>query len=734
MRLQFFLNKTNQALSKVFLSITARFAADRTGLAMLDADAFSLLIAGIMAAGAALYFYWPVEPDIIGMACWAAAIVLAAIILIRQSVFYRHGFCLLAFLLGFAIAWIHVVAAQSTIILAQNYDFVQVEGRVESATVGEKGVLLVMHPVSANQKNQKIALQKLSLWIKKGKNNTDYKEIKPGDDIRVNASLKPPQPPLYPGDSDRRLVDHLAGNSASGFVMGPVEFLNQQESASWDLWIANIRHKIDDRLMDVLPGSSGAVAAALLTGNQSAIPAEKMQAIRNSGLAHLLSISGLHMTLVAGFFFLIVRRLGVLGQKFLPGLRSWPIKKIAGVVALLAGAGYLAISGASIPAQRSFVALALLMIAIVIDRDALNLRMVAVGLMLVVATAPEQIRNPGTLMSFLAVISLIASFQAFSKAGGRQFWRDRGWPDWIIALLAWPFGMIATSLIAGFATWPIALAYFHSSANYAVLSNMVAVPLASFFVMPLGIIGLLLMPFGIDRPFLSAMNWGIEKLLWISDYIATLPGSVSYQGVMPDLFLVGVVLLIFLLSLGRGVIKAVLLVVGLLIVSLLMVGSPPDILLSHQDQAMALRQPAGMVMIGGKTTSYRAKRWQRAMVSPIIQTIRQAQDQKWLGCDDVGCVIAIQGQKIAIPKNAETLVDDCYHADFVLIFDQSNVTCPEKNLVFRAQQSSAWHPDDVTAIYFRPNDKLVFGHTPVPTRPWNRISSGGLSQQDGLEP
>ena len=733
MGLQSFLNKTKQAGRKVFLSIRARCQPENLGVMALDADRFALLLGGVMAAGAALYFAWPVEPDRRGLLFCAAAIGLLAGWQIRGSTFYRRGFCLIAFAVGFLGAWLHVWAAQSTVTLAHDYEFVDVEGRVETVIQGEKGLRLTLHPATAFQKQQAIPLKKLSLWIRSNPENAEKYDINPGDFIRIKASLKPPQPPLYPGDSDRRLVNYLEGNSATGFGMGQPVFMTDQPDHAWSIWIANIRRQIDRYLMTVLPGATGAVAAALLSGNQSAIPADQMQAIRNSGLAHLLSISGLHMSLVAGFFFLVIRRIGLVGQFLLPGIIGrWPIKKMAAFVALIAGVAYLALSGASIPAQRSFVALALVMLAIMVDRDAVNLRMVAVGLVLVVLTAPEQVANPGAQMSFLSVIALIASFQAFSKAGGRQFWRDRGWPDWLVSILAWPVGMAATSLIAGFATWPIALAYFHSSANYAVLSNMLAVPLASFWVMPLGVIGLLLMPVGLGQPFFIAMGWGIEKLLLITDRVALLPGAVTYQGILPDLFLVAVIGVIFLLALGWAMARWTLLAAGMVAVSIFLVRPPPDMLLSPIDAVLAFRKNDTMLLSGARATSYRAKRWQKAIAATQTYTMRQAQKSGLIDCDAGGCLVAIRQWHIALPEQPGNRVDDCHEADWLVSFGTDD--CPGKNLVTLARQSPGWHDDAASMVYFSEEGRAVFHHTPVPTRPWQGINNGAITQPDALEP
>ena len=108
----------------------------------------------------------------------------------------------------------------------------------------------------------------------------------------------------------------------------------------------------DGRITAVLPGSTGGIAAALITGKRGAIAEEVNQAFRDSGLAHLLAISGMNLALVGGFVFLVVRG----GLALIPWVAlRYPIKKIAAVFALMVMFCYLMISGASIPTERSFM-------------------------------------------------------------------------------------------------------------------------------------------------------------------------------------------------------------------------------------------------------------------------------------------------------------------------------------------------------------------------------------------
>ena len=242
-----------------------------------------------------------------------------------------------------------------------------------------------------------------------------------------------------------------------------------------------------------------------------------------SGLGHVLSISGYHMAVVAGLVFFTLRALFAL----MPAFSSrYPIKKWAALAALAAAAFYLVLSGAEVATQRSFIMVAIVLIGVMVDRPALTLRTLAVAAILVLLLAPEAIVHPSFQMSFAATLALVAGY-------------ERGLP-WMSAAAETPFGarvalwggrailgLIVVSLLAGFATTLYAAYHFHRLAPYGVIANLLAMPVVSIWVMPMGILGLVAMPFGFDGLFWRLMGEGIDWMIAVALWVTSLPGAVG---------------------------------------------------------------------------------------------------------------------------------------------------------------------------------------------------------------
>ena len=267
--------------------------------------------------------------------------------------------------------------------------------------------------------------------------------------------------------------------------------------------------------MAAQPGEAGAVAAALLVGERSALSTETNDSLRISGLFHILSISGLHMMLIAGTTFFVVRALLALSPTL--ALRR-PIRKWAALAALLVLTAYFALSGGGSATVRSYVMALIIFGAILVDRPAISMRNLAIAAFVVLALEPEGVIEPGFQMSFAAVAALIAAW---------EFWRERSCgaltdenviPGYRILRMAGAaiFGVAVTTLIAGLATAPFAAYHFERVATYSLLGNLLAAPLVSAIIMPFGLLSLAVMPFGLEALPLAVMAWGIEMLLAVS--------------------------------------------------------------------------------------------------------------------------------------------------------------------------------------------------------------------------
>ena len=330
--------------------------------------------------------------------------------------------------------------------------------------------------------------------------------LAPGDRVRVLARLQPPLPPALPGAFDFARQAWFEQLGAIGFAVGTAERL-EGGAGNLGLGIAAMRASIAARIASVSPGSAGAMAAALIAGVQEGLDQKTWRDLRISGLAHLVSVSGLHMVLVAGGVLAACRWLLALCP---PLALRFPVRKIAAAVAIVAAAFYLVLSGASVPTQRSFMMTAVALLAIIADRNPFSLRLLAWSALVVLLLRPESVLGASFQLSFAAVLALMVVYE-----GWRGIERaDKGGPPGLLAPI-WHYllGVCVTTLVASAATTPLAAFHFQTIPTYGVLANLLAVPLTSFLVMPAGMLGLLLMPFGLDGPAFQVMAWGVKAVL-----------------------------------------------------------------------------------------------------------------------------------------------------------------------------------------------------------------------------
>ncbi|WP_198373719.1 ComEC/Rec2 family competence protein, partial [Roseomonas rosulenta] len=284
--------------------------------------------------------------------------------------------------------------------------------------------------------------------------------------------------------------------------------------------LAGLRAAMEARVTAAIPGAAGAVAAALLTGGQSAIPRADLAAMRDSGLAHLLSVSGLHIAIVMGVTFWVVRFLIACWRSLALRVDG---KVWAGLAALGAGGFYMLLTGSQVPMQRSFAMAALVTLALLSGRHAITMRGLALAAAAVMLLSPDALLGPSFQMSFAAVLALVAGWEALrgpvQRLQGDGVWWRRG------AVFA--VGLVGTSVLAGFATAPFGLAHFGRLQWYGVAANAVAVPLTSVLVMPAAMLAALLMPLGLDGPALAVMGWGCEAVLVVAREVASWPGAAT---------------------------------------------------------------------------------------------------------------------------------------------------------------------------------------------------------------
>lgn len=349
--------------------------------------------------------------------------------------------------------------------------------------------------------------------------------ISPGGDFRGLVRLRPPSGPAFPGSHDFAFAPFFNGIGAYGFSLGAPEppvpdILGTASRNGFGAWFRNrlstVRLAMTERISQIIGGAEGGIAAALVTGERTGIPDEAEEWLRGTGLAHVLSISGLHMAIVTGFAMLLVRSMFAL----VPAVAlRFPIKKIAAVAALIVAAFYLALSGANIATQRAFIMLAIMLTAVLLDRPALTLRNVSIAAIVVIALTPHAVMTASFQMSFAATVALIGGYAALSRRRARSSAVPPGSRAWGRRILLAFAAIAMTSLIAGTATAPYAAYHFHRLATFGLVANVLTMPLFTLWIMPLALIGSLAMPFGVDAWAFQAMGYGIGVVLEIARFV-----------------------------------------------------------------------------------------------------------------------------------------------------------------------------------------------------------------------
>jgi competence protein ComEC len=519
-------------------------------------------------------------------------------------------------------------------------------------------MVLAVHRMEARRLDAK--LERVRLSVRKG-------TAPPvGAFVQLKARLNPPLQPLRPGGYDFARDLYFQRIAATGFAFGRIKVLDAPAPPGpwlrYAAFFAGIRDAIDARMRAGLPGDTGAIASALITGKRDAISAPVNEAMYVSSLAHVLSISGYHMAVVAGVVFFALRALLALSQTL---ARQYPIKKWSAAAALAGATFYLLLSGAEVATQRAYLMTAVVLVGVLVDRAALTLRTLAVAAFVVMLLAPEAVVHPSFQMSFAATLALIAAYErglpwmiggADTSLGARiALWGGRQ----TIALL-W------ASAVAGLATTLYAGYHFHRLAPYGVLANLLAMPIVSAWVMPAGLLGLLAMPFGFDAPLWRLMGLGIEWMIVVALWVASLPGAVGRI----HAFGVGSLLLgtagLIVICLLRSPLRwcgAILVAVAVWAI----VRTPrADIFISAGAEAIAVRTVDGrlaVLKLGSDTFAIRE--WLAADADP--RTPGDPALGRGFRCDDSACVARMpDGILVSAVLLPEAFEEDCRIAALIV--------------------------------------------------------------------
>lgn len=416
---------------------------------------------------------------------------------------------------------------------------------------------------------------------------SDDPALREGAVVRLKARLMPPAPPMLPGGYDFARAAWFEGYAATGSAQGPVQVL--RPAASQPL-LAPLQRRLSEHVRSQLGGSPGAIAAAFASGDRGSISAADEEALRDAGLTHMLSISGLHVSaVIAGAYFLAITLLAL-----------WPwltlrvrLPLAAAAVGALAGIGYTLLTGAEVPTVRSCVGAVLVLGALALGREPLSLRMLAVGAAFVLLLWPESLAGPSFELSFAAVMAIIA---LHASAPVRAFLAPRE-EGWLTRIGRHAATLLLTGLVIEIALMPIVLFHFHRAGIYGAFANVVAIPLVTFGSMPLIALALLLDLVGLGAPVWWLAGKSLELLLWIAHLAAAQPGAVRLMPQMGwgtfALFIAGGLWL----ALWRGKARLWGLAAAALAIGLLLATPAPDLLIAGDGRNVGIATAEGRLLL-----------------------------------------------------------------------------------------------------------------------------------------
>jgi competence protein ComEC len=406
-------------------------------------------------------------------------------------------------------------------VLTRATQTVSLTGFVESRDATDRSDRIVLRITSASGRGAEQLSPRVRVALRRGTAPAV------GSHVELKARMRPLLAPTRPGGYDYALGGYFARLGATGFVLGKVKAVPAAEAAPLPIRVYTLieqaRRALTARILAAIPGEAGAVATALISGIRDQISPSVNEAMRISGLYHVLSISGLHMAIVTGVIFAFIRG----GLALIPGLAlRYPIKKWTALIALIGAFAYMVLAGADAPTLRSFVMIALVLLGVMLDRPAITLRTLAIAAFVVLGLTPEALLNPGFQMSFAATLALVSIYQQIAP-GILSAPPRAGGPVWRLSASAgkWVLAGALTSLLAGLATTPYAAFHFQRLAPYGLIANVLAMPAISFVIMPMAVLGVALIPLGYDALAWKAMGWGIDVMLAIARRVAELPGA-----------------------------------------------------------------------------------------------------------------------------------------------------------------------------------------------------------------
>ena len=605
-------------------------------------DRFILWLPVLFGLGIGIYFALDVEPSY-----WFTIVVVESLLALLY--FFRYNPIKYMFIgsliivaLGFSNIQIRSMY-QSKFIedIEETNNVTYLKGRIVKIDKSAKGKVRLLLSDVADFDTSKKGLYRITLPAKKS-------SLKDGVCVEMVATVMPPMPPIMPNTYQFNRKSFFEGISALGYANSNVFEIDCEQDLSFSQKLAGlinqVRKKIAKNIYSVLLPDEAAVTSAILAGDRTGISDNLYQQYRDSGLAHFLSISGLHMSMIAALTFFAIRLL----MSLIPTMAlKYDSKKTAAIFAIFMSFVYLLISGADIPVQRAFIMTFIVLLGVLFSRNAISMRMLSFAAFVVLVISPYALISASFQMSFAAVLVLISFYEKYAGAI-QKFFKGK---NIVKIILAYIIGLLISDFVASIATLPFAVYHFNTVAIYTTLGNLLAGPIIGLIIMPFVLISLFLMPFNLYVWPLKIVGFGVKAVNDITAYVSSLPNAGYHIISMPFWGLLLIVIGGLWLCIWQrkwrlwGVFP---IVVGILSI---FTTSVPDVIFSADAKSIAVKDNYGnMLVLQNRKNDFIKQIWLEKTASQnpdskqekILKKIYKGKktDKSWVDieCDEKTCL------------------------------------------------------------------------------------------------
>ena len=565
-----------------------------------------------------------------------------------------------------------------------------------------------------------------------------------GSYVTLKARLLPPSHAALPGGYDFARDAYFARLGAVGSILGKIERATPPSAPGWlarlHMAIDRMRNELARRVAASVAGDAGAIAVAMVTGKRDFLSEETRDLVREAGIFHIITISGVQMTLVAGILFYVAR----LALTLLPGFAlRHPIKKWAAGFAIVGAIAYDIMTGSRVGTERALFMTMIMLSAVIVGRPALTMRNLALAALAVIIFEPEAIMGASFQLSFAAVAALVAVYEArvasrmkTAAAGGQS---AAMWQPQRSSLMFDPVTMLhraghwlreigLATLCATAATASFMAYDFHELSPYVLIGNPLTLTLIEFFAVPGALLGAALYPLGLDGPVWAYVGLGISLVLEVARLIAAAPGSTIHLRDFAPWSIAFLSMAVLCMVIWRSwAMRITAIPFALIGIAGALNGPRFDIVIPPSGESIAARGPDGRLqIIGRKTNSFAAEQWLRADGDG-----RKPAKAVAGTCDKTACIAMLEdGRMVSLIHDRAAFHEDCARVALIVTTEYVPAYCAAKLVIGRKQLDAA----GAIAISVSGTDfTLRTARTPTEDRPWSPMRPRAVENWPGVK-